>query len=124
MDAFIAATNWKKNNKNSRLLLTTLTKAGLLPFSENLHAVVSYLRANNLFTEPTELLPSDLAAKNSYDRLNNVVVVDADGKEYTEYMLSKLNSTDERRLRRIIEKGHVGNQNYDSYLERRCPRLA
>jgi len=70
--------------------------------------------------EPAEpmLTPSQRAAKTYQDDRTIIVVTDpVSGQQFTEYDLSQLNAVDERRLRRLVEKGHTGNQNYDDFLD-------
>jgi hypothetical protein len=118
MNAFLQKTGWKKSDKNSRILLKMLGDAKLLPFEKNLQAVDSYLRSNNLYPEPTTYSPSEAALRKFQDDRTIIVLTDpVTGQKFTEYDLSQLRSEDERRLRRIAEKGHAGNNLMDDFLE-------
>ena len=117
MDAFLQA-GFRKSDKNARLLLKMLGDAKLLPFAENLRAVDSYLRANNLYPETTTYSPSEAALRKFQDDRTIIVLTDpVTGQKFTEHDLSQLRSEDERRLRRIAEKGHAGNNLMDDFLE-------
>jgi|HubBroStandDraft_2_1064218.scaffolds.fasta_scaffold397327_1 hypothetical protein len=64
------------------------------------------------------LTPSERAAKKYSDDRTIVVVTDpATGQQFTEHMLSQLSAVEERRLRRIAEKGTSFGSAYEGYLD-------
>ncbi len=64
------------------------------------------------------LTPSERAAKKYSDDRTIVVVTDpATGQEFTEHMLSQLTAVEERRLRRIAEKGTEFGSAYEGFLD-------
>ena len=109
-------TGWRRSNKNSQLLLSTLSDAGLLPFAENLQTVAAYLGANNLFPEAMTMSVAEQMAQRSND-FRTKVIGTVDGVSYTEKMLSGMRSHDELRIRRMLEKGHSGSSAYDDFLD-------
>jgi len=63
------------------------------------------------------LTPREASIKKFNDDRTIVVVTDPEtGREYTEHMLSLLDSVTERRLRRIAEN-RIGSSNFETYLD-------
>jgi hypothetical protein len=73
--------------------------------------------APKVVAEPV-LTPSEAAAKKYHDDRTIIVVTDpATGQQFTEFDLSRLNAVEERRLRRIAEKGNSFGSVYEGFLD-------
>jgi hypothetical protein len=131
------ATDYIRNEANGAILCAMVDRNGLHPGE-----VASYLLCHKVLllwagypdavveespivevapvmevAEPV-LTPSERAAKKYQDDRTIIVVTDpATGQQFTEFDLSRLNAVDERRLRRIAEKGNSFGSAFEGYLD-------
>jgi hypothetical protein len=112
-------------------LIDAAFRSEIVPVAPNYLALHNLMLQYSAYEEPVQevaqpepevvaevLTPSERAAKKYSDDRTIVVVTDpATGQQFTEHMLSQLSAVEERRLRRIAEKGTSFGSVYEGYLD-------
>jgi hypothetical protein len=109
-------------------LLAVYERNDMAPIGANFSTVHNLLLEYGCYEEPVQAAPqpqtvetstpAEVAVKKYRDDRTIIVVTDpATGQQFTEHALSLLSAVEERRLRRIAEKGHSGNNLMDDFLE-------
>jgi hypothetical protein len=113
-----------------RQLLDASERSDLAPIAPNYLALHNLMLSYEAYVEPAQpvaqpevvaepvLTPSERAQKKYHDDRTIVVVTDsATGQQFTEFDLLRLSASEERRLRRIAEKGTEFGSAFEGYLD-------